>query len=285
MLYSIELKQSAYMSNEEINEIAEHLNTAYEQGSMISTLPSSRPGFDLDAAYAVEAKLRELRASSGQKTVGRKVGYANRAVWRIFKLESLVWAHMYEDTVHDADNNLATLALPHARSLKIEPEIVFGMKTEIAPELLDANSALAEVDWIAMGFEIIDCPFPGWQFQPTDFVASFGLHAALVVGQRVPVGPDNVAALVEQLRQFKVRMSKNGEFVEEGTGKNSLKSPALCLAELSSAIAKRSPDNPLRRREIVSSGTLTAGHPLEKGDLWKAELEGIPLPSLSLRFE
>jgi 2-oxo-3-hexenedioate decarboxylase len=136
-----------------------------------------------------------------------------------------------------------------------------------------------------MGFEIIDCPFPDWQFQPVDFVASFGLHAALVIGQRLPVDPDSVGTLAEQLRHFKVRMRKNGELVEEGAGRNSLKSPALCLAELSSAISKRFPDDPLQGGEIVSSGTLTAGHPLEKGDLWKAELEGIPLPSLTLRFE
>jgi 2-keto-4-pentenoate hydratase len=273
------------MSNEEIEEVAQRLYRAYEQGTSLSAAPSNQPGFNLDAAYAVEARLKEIRASGGHKSTGRKVGFANKAMWRIFNLDTLVWAHMYDDTVHNAENNTATLRLPHARSLKIEPEIVFGMKTQIAPEGSDANSALASVDWIAMGFEIIDCPFPDWQFQPIDFVASFGLHAALVIGQRLPVGPDNVGTLAEQLRHFKVRMLKNGEFVEEGAGRNSLKSPALCLAELSSAISKRFPNDPLRSGEIVSSGTLTGGHLLEKGDLWKAELDGIPLPSLTLRLE
>jgi hypothetical protein len=37
--------------------------------------------------------------------------------------------------------------------------------------------------------------------------------------------------------------------------------------------------------EIVSSGTLTAGHPTAKGDLWTAEVEGISLPSLTLRLD
>lgn len=273
------------MSNDEIDAIAQQLNGAYEQGTFLPAAPSSHAGFDLDVAYAVEARLKEIRASGGRKSTGRKVGYANKAMWRIFKLDALVWAHMYDDTVHDAENNEATLRLPHARSLKIEPEIVFGMKTQIAPGGSNANSALAAVDWIAMGFEIIDCPFPDWQFQPSDFVASFGLHAALVIGQRLSVGPDNVGALAEQLRHFKVRMLKNGELIEEGAGRNSLKSPALCLAELSSAISKRFPEDPLRGGEIVSSGTLTAGHPLEIGDRWKAETEGIPLPSLTLRLE
>jgi 2-oxo-3-hexenedioate decarboxylase len=273
------------MSSDKIDEIARELNSAYEIGKTVPNLPSRQPGFDLNAAYAVERKLKHLREVNGHKAVGRKVGYANKAVWRVFKLETLVWAHMYDDTVHYSQNNWATLAQPHSHSLKIEPEIVFHLKDEIREEKADASSALQSVDWLAMGFEIIDCPFPDWQFQPSDFVASYGLHAALVIGERIPVLPGNIASLAEQLAKFKVRMSKNGEFVEEGSGRNSLKNPALCLAELSAAIAKRFSAEPLRAGEIVSSGTLTAGHPLEKDDLWTAELDGIPLPSLTLKLE
>ncbi len=79
-------------------------------------------------------------------------------------------------------------------------------------------------------------------------------------------------------------MSKNGEFVEEGSGRNTLRSPALCLAELSAAIVRRFPTPPLTAGEIVSSGTLTAGHPTDRGDLWTAEVDGLPLPSLTLRL-
>ena len=269
----------------EIDEITRELMSAYEAGSKVAAPTSQRPGFSLDAAYAVEAELKHLREAEGHKAIGRKVGYANKAAWRVLKLETLVWAHMYEDTVHFSNSNSATLTLPKTRSLKIEPEIVFGMKEQVAGEKPDANAALAAVEWLAMGFEIIDCPIPDWKFQPSDFVASFGLHAALVVGERLRVAPDNIATLIDALEKFKVRMSKDGEFVEEGSGRNSLKSPALCLAELSTAIADRFPDEPLSGGEIVSSGTLTAGHPLEVNNLWKAELEGLALPPLMLRLE
>ena len=270
--------------DEIIDEITRELMSAYETGTMVATPPSLRPGFNLDTAYAVEAELKNVRELGGHKAIGRKVGYANKAMWRALKLETLVWAHMYEDTVHFNDTNSATLTLPNVRSLKIEPEIVFGMREQVTAEKPDAAAALMSVEWLAMGFEIIDCPFPDWKFQPSDFVASFGLHAALVIGERIQVGRDNLAALSEELGQFKVRMSKNGEFIEEGSGKNSLKSPALCLAELSVAIAKRFPSAPLGAGEIVSSGTLTAGHFLEKNDVWRAELEGLSLPSLTLRL-
>ena len=243
----------------------------------------SERGFDLDACYAVEWEIKRLREQAGHKAVGRKVGFANKALWRILKLPTLVWGHMYDDTVHYAENNFFEISLPKARSLKIEPEIMFGLKRPIAVEGLDAAAALDACEWIAFGFEIIDGPFPDWKFQPGDFVASLGLHAALIVGERKPVTPDLIPTLLEQLPSFKVRMSKNGLFVEEGSGKNSLRSPALCLAELGGAVLKRG-QPPLGAGEIISSGTLTAGHLMTKGDTWTAELQGIPLPNLSLRL-
>jgi 2-keto-4-pentenoate hydratase len=273
------------ISHNEAENLARELLSVYETGQMVPVIPSTRPGFDLNTAYEVEATLKRLREAAGHGAVGRKVGYANKAMWRVLKLETLVWAHMYDDTVHYSEGNSTALTLAHSRSLKIEPEIVFGLKQPLTPEGSDPAAALASTDWIAIGFEIIDCPFPDWKFQPSDFVASFGLHAALVVGERIQVRPSLIPGLVNDLPQFKVRVSKHGEFVEEGSGKNSLKSPALCLAELGIAIVRRFPNQPLSAGEIVSSGTLTAGHPAAKGDVWTVEVDGLPLPPLALTLK
>jgi 2-keto-4-pentenoate hydratase len=272
------------MSNIDVVTVARELLSASETGRLVPVPPSSYPDFDLSTAYEVEATLKRWREERGHKAVGRKVGYANKAVWRVLKLETLVWAHMYDDTVHNADGDSAALALTHPRSLKIEPELVFGLKQPITSEMLDATAALEAADWLALGFEIIDCPFPDWKFQPSDFVASFGLHAALLVGERIHVQSDRIAVLIDELARFKVRMLKNGEFVEEGSARNCLRSPALCLAELGGAIVRRSPGEPLTIGEIVSSGTLTAGHPTERGDRWTAEIDGLALPALRLHL-
>jgi 2-oxo-3-hexenedioate decarboxylase len=267
-----------------VETLAQELLSASDSGQMISVLPSSRPGFDLNTAYAVEARLKQLRESRGHRAVGRKVGYANKAMWRILKLETLVWAHMYEDTVHYAANNEAALTLSHTRSLKIEPEIVFGLKQAIASPGLDATAVLECVDWFALGFEIIDCPFAGWQFQPSDFVACFGLHAALVVGEKTRLQPEMLQKLADDLPRFTVRMLKSGEFIEEGSGKNALRSPALCLSELGAAVLRRFPDQPLSAGVLISTGTLTAGHAIEKGDHWTGEVNGLALPPLVLHL-
>ena len=88
------------------------LLSAYDSGAAIATPPSAQdPQFDMNAAYAVEADFTRLRMAAARKVTGLKVGYANKAMWRALKLETLVWAQMYDDTVHYANGTRAELAL------------------------------------------------------------------------------------------------------------------------------------------------------------------------------
>jgi 2-oxo-3-hexenedioate decarboxylase len=267
--------------------LADELTAAYAAGGTIATLFSERdPRLDLDTAYLVEAELASRRRARGRTTVGRKVGFANKALWRVLKLNTLVWAHMYDDTVGYASGNAASYSLAHLRSPKIEPEIVFKMKQSPgSPGLdpLEPAALLDAVEWLALGFEIIDCPFADWRVQPADFVAAFGLHAALIVGEPRPIVTATIPTLVDQLARFKVRLLKDGQLVEEGSGRNSLRSPALCLGELASAIARRADAEPLASGELISSGTLTDSHSIASGETWAAVVDGLELPDLSLR--
>ena len=260
--------------------LARELTDAYAARAIVPA-PSSRDGgIDLDTAYAVEAEIARARRAAGHQTVGWKVGYANKAMWRALKLDTLVWAHMYDDTVRYADWNDATLSIAAMFAPKIEPEIVF--KLAKTPASSDPAAVLEAVEWYALGFEIIDCVFPDWKFQPADFVASRGLHAALYVGEPVYVEPEDIAKLVTEMAEFTVRLLRNNELVEEGAAKNSLKSPVLCIAELGAALQRRGGET-LQAGDIISTGTLTTSLPMTAGDVWIASLNGIPPSSLTLR--
>ena len=270
----------------DIHTLALELVAAYAERRPLAVPPSTRDGLDLTTAYGVEGELVRMRREAGRTTTGVKVGFANKAVWRVMKLDTLVWAHIYDDTVRYANANEATLSLAQMISPKIEPEIVFKMKSPLAPGVTDAATALEAVEWLALGFEIIDCPYADWKFQPADFVAAYGLHAELVVGDPLIVTPSHIPALAEQLPTFKVRLAKNGDVVDEGLGRNSLRSPALCLAELATAMSRASATQdgtePLAAGDLVSSGTLTESTLIQRGAMWTASVEGIDLPTLTL---
>ena len=133
---------------------------------------------------------------------------------------------------------------------------------------------LETVEWIALGFEIIDCVYQDWKFQPADFVASYGLHAALIVGAPMAVDAASAPALAEALAAFKVQLLRNGEPAEQGGGRNSLRSPALCVAELATAISRRAGAEPLAAGDLISSGTLTESRLIAPGEVWSA-LDGL----------
>lgn len=146
-------------------------------------------------------------------------------------------------------------------------------------------TVLDAVEWLALGFEIIDCPFPDWKFQPIDFVAALGFHAVLVVGSPCRVEPEMIPALVDSLPRFAVRLFRDDQLVEEGSGRNSLPSPALCLGELAGAISRHPAAEPLDTGELVSSGTLTESRPISPGETWTALVDGIDLQALTLNID
>jgi 2-oxo-3-hexenedioate decarboxylase len=265
--------------------LADELSAAYAARRTDVVPPSARDAaFDLAAGYAVEAELVRRRRADGRATVGRKVGFANKAVWRALKLETLVWASMYDDTVRIAERNAATLDPSRMCAPKIEPEIVFKVSGAQTGAAADGAAVLGGVKWLALGFEIIDCVYLNWKFQPADFVAAGGLHAALIVGEPFVVTPGDIPRIVEQLPAFTVALSRNGEVVGEGSGRNALRSPALCLGELADALTRYPGAEPLRTGELVSSGTLTESKLISTGETWTATVDGLALPALTLKI-
>ena len=182
------------------------------------------------------------------------VRIANKAVWRALKLQTLVWANM-----SDGRGPLC----PGRPRVVVDRATAFP--TDRAGSHLQAESGAlrggrhrrARLGRVACaGLRNRGRPVPDWKFQPQDFVASLGLHAALVVGEPRRIEGDDLATLAEQLAGMTIRLSKNGELAEEGAGRNALRSPALCLAELAAAIAAQPAAEPLRPGELVSTGSL-----------------------------
>ena len=271
--------------------LADEIEAAYARRQPIAEPPSARAeGLTLDQAYAVEAELARRRHSAGRASAGRKVGFANKALWRVMGLSTVAWATMYDDTVDHAGTNDASLPIGRMFSPKIEPEIMIKLKAPLGAGVAEPaaagqsveRSALEAVEWIALGFEVIDCPFPDWKFQPVDFVAAYGFHAALVVGTPIRIDREMIPSLAEALARFTVRLLRNGELAEEGSGRNVLRNPALCLAELASAVARRPGTSPLAAGEVISTGTLTASRPIAPAETWTAEVEGLDLPPISV---
>jgi len=103
------------------------------------------------------------------------------------------------------------------------------------------------------------------------------------VGPPRPVEAEAIPALADQLAAFKVKLLRNGEAVADGSGRNSLRSPALCVGELASALGRQPGASPLQAGDLISSGTLTESQLMAADETWTATVEGIELPDLTVR--
>jgi len=105
-----------------------------------------------------------------------------------------------------------------------------------------------------------------------------------VLGAPTMVTEANVASLAAQLGEFKLKLFKNDNFVEEGGGKNVFRNPALCLGALAKAISEAPSAEPLRAGELISTGSLTTPMLIAPGETWRAEPEGLDVKPLVMRL-
>ncbi|HEX2910655.1 MAG TPA: hydratase [Chloroflexia bacterium] len=259
----------------------EFLEVRGRGGSLIP--PSTRfEDWNLAAGYAVGHELAKLRQKSGWVSAGRKIGFTNKTIWPSLGMDTVIWAYIYEQTIHYAHNNEAELSLARTYSTLIEPEIVFKLKAPLTASDSDPVTILEKVEWLALGYEVVDCNFPAWKFIPSDAVADFGLHFGLIIGEPQPIR--DPSRLAEELGSFQIKLFKDGQEAARGKGSDVLEaSPAAGLHWLARTLEEQGAP-PLAAGEIITTGTLTPAPEVKPGQAWNTTVEGIELPGLFLRF-
>lgn len=268
---------------DDIHALAGRLIAAYDSATPLAPITARNPDFDVTAGYDVLQEIEARRVAGGWTPVGRKIGFTNRTIWPRYGVWLPMWAHVWAHTVHHAVANRATLDLAPFVQPRIEPEVVFKLKSPV-PIAADALQALACVEWIAPGFEIVQSHFPGWKFTAADCTAAFGLHGALVVGTPLRVTDGNRAALAAALPTFTLTLRREAAVIDTGVGANVLDSPALALVHLASVLAQQPQFPPLAAGELITTGTVTDAWPVAAGETWSSDYGALGLPGVELTF-
>jgi 2-keto-4-pentenoate hydratase len=251
-------------------------------GGQIRPFSSRLSSFNLEDAYRVTATVNQMRKTRGEVPVGRKIGFTNRMIWAEYGVYEPIWGYVYDRTVHNLIEIGETFSLSGLAEPRIEPEIVFGLGVAPAPGM-NEKTLLGCIEWVAHGFEVVQSIFPGWRFSAADAVAAFGLHGALIIGQR-----HQVAASPQEwnrtLSSFEIDLKRDGTVFGHGHAKNLLGGPVSALAHLIDILARDQVDPPLAPGEIVTTGTLTRAFPVAPGETWTTELTGIALDCMCARF-
>ena len=267
----------------EVDAIAERLLRSLDSGAMCEPISDDTPDFSVDDAYAVLAAIGRRREASGWRRAGRKIGFTNRTLWEAFGVDRAFWADVWDSTVVPVSDGAASVALGSLAQPRIEPEVVFGLRGPV-PATDDPVAVLAAVEWMAPGFEVVQCPYPGWRFGIADCIAAVGFHGALAVGTPVRIDDTNRDAIASTLAEFEATLWRDGDLVDRGAGANVMDSPALALGHLARVISEQPGAPALGAGEIVTTGTVTNAHPVRPGERWRADYGALGLEPFTLTF-
>jgi 2-oxo-3-hexenedioate decarboxylase len=270
------------MMSTAIADIANETLAALDRGGQIAPFSSRLAAFCVDDAYAVIARMHQLRKARGERVVGRKIGFTNRLIWSEYGVFAPIWGYVYDTTAHDLFKVGSGFSIDGFCEPKIEPEIAFKLRTAPSSGMSPAE-LLESIEWATHGFEIVQSLFPGWKFTAADSIAANGLHAALLLGEQ-RLEPKDRDEWTRMLSSFEIDLFRNGEQTDHGHASNVIDGPLNALLHLI-ALLETDPHNPpLAAGEIVTTGTLTRAFPALSGERWKTVLHGIPLDGISVTF-
>jgi 2-oxo-3-hexenedioate decarboxylase len=261
----------------DVEAIADELVDLFRTGRERSRLTDEWSHLDLKTAYRVADAVRAKRGARGERWIGRKIGFTNHRMWEVYDVKAPFWGPMYASSVREDEGTLDIAGFPNP---KIEPEIVFGLRTAPSAGMREGD-LLKCIEWISLGFELVSSIYPAWKFEAPDAVAGFGVHASLVTGRRVPVSPPG--DWIKHLEAFRVKLSRDGVVVAEGGGVDVLGSPLSALRHLNDVVNDPAFGPPLAAGEIITTGTLTLAMQVSQDENWVAEVEGLDLPAIAVR--
>lgn len=211
-------------------------------------------GLDLRTAYAIQDEALDRRRARGETLVGLKLGLTSRAKQQRMGIDSPCLAWLTDAMVLPAGDPLPREALIHPRA---EPEIVFVMGSRLAGPGATAASALAAVDRVYAGVEIIDSRYAGFRFTLPDVVADNGSSGLFVTG---PIGKP---ATEVDLSLEACLLEVDGQVVDTATGAAVQGHPAEALALAANSLAERG--LAIEQGWIVLTGGMTDAVPVEPG--------------------
>jgi|SRR5581483_9895303 len=264
-----------------VKAVAREVIASLSRRSQIPTFSSRPGGLTLEQAYRVTPLLRAAFEARGERIVGRKIGFTNREMWKVYGVESPIWGYVTSHTTCELADAPAVSTADFLEP-RIEPEIMFGLKATPTPAMND-DALMDCLEWIALGYEIVQSIFPNWKFTAADTVAANGVHGALLIGKRHAI-PPRKSEWLRELAAFEVELCCDGRLAQRGGGALVLNSPFLALRHLIEALAKDPNSPPLAAGEIVSTGTLTLAMPVKSGEFWTTHVQGIPLEDITVRF-
>jgi 2-keto-4-pentenoate hydratase len=238
--------------------------------SIASALPGEGRQLTLADAYDVQDRVRQALVARGERVIGWKAGFTNRATQQAFGADSPVCGFLLGSGVYASG---AEVPAGGFVALGVEAEVAFVMGRALAGPGVTPPQALLAVEGAVPALELIDFRYAG---KPTvlDAVADGVLAKAIVLGAPLT----DVAHLDLALEGLVYEV--NGAIVATNTAAEVLGSPINSLAWIANHLGARGLG--LRGGDVVMSGSVSVVLRPKAGDAVRARFTR--LGTVSARF-
>jgi 2-keto-4-pentenoate hydratase len=203
--------------------------------------------------------------------VGRKIGLTSPAVQAQLGVDQPDFGILFADMAHADGADVPADALLQPR---VEAEVAFILKADLAEGPLDDSQVRTAVDYAVAALEVCGSRIAGWDISFGDTVADNASAGAYVLGTEKKTLEEFVP------RDVEMSMTVNGEEVSTGNGAACLGDPVNALVWL--ARQARDLGEPLRAGQVVLSGALGPMKPIEAGAQVEAHITGLGSVSMTL---
>jgi 2-keto-4-pentenoate hydratase len=217
----------------------------------------------LEEAYKVQDRYIAARGSAGENTVGWKIGCTSVAIQQQFGLTQPICGRLMKPHIYPDKAAFSTRAFVDCA---VEPEMVFFMGRDLS-ESMDVANLGRSVSAVCAGIELHNYRF--WYGKPSsqELIASNGIHAALVLGQRRSLSGET------DLNLEAMSVLVNGLHVAAGVGAEIMGGPLNSLRWLVLHLAQRGLQ--VRRGDLVIPGSAVRLVRVASGDKVEAKLASI----------
>ena len=252
------------MNQKTIEEVASTLRQAATSGICCAPIREVIGIEDITTAYAIQKHNIQEQLSRGASIIGYKIGLTSPVVQEQLGVDQPDFGTLLNtmEVMHNSIIPYTMLMQP-----KAEVEIAFVLKSDLAKSYISTVDVLHAIDYALIAIEIVGSRIENWDIKITDTIADNASSSHFVLGHR-PMPLNSFDLLHCQMSLY-----KNGKLVSEGQGAACLGSPINAVVWLARTMAEWG--QPLQAGQVILSGALGPMVNVEKGDMLRAEIDGL----------
>jgi len=247
------------MKDSRIVKYADLLNQSAKSRDAIAPLTKADASLSVDDAYAIQLYNVERMVRQGEVISGKKIGLTSQGIQQQLGVNEPDYGHLFKSM----DYSSGTVPANAFLQPKIEAEIAFVLKEDLAGDNITPEDVKKATDYVVGAFEIVDSRIENWNIKLVDTISDNASSGCYVLGTK-ELTIDQVS-----LPDVTMQLYKNGVLVEEGNGSAVLGDPCISVAWLANRLYHYGVT--LKKGEVILSGAFSAAPMAAKGDIFEAD--------------